>query len=70
MLEFETVRECAEYVFKQKYFALCENFLKLCRAYKDLTYDQIPEAKAALRAIEEFENFSEKFFGIDCQNYQ
>lgn len=65
MLEFETTQDCIEYVIRQKYMKLSEEFLNICRAHRDLTYDQIPEAKAALKEIEEFENFAEKYFGIN-----
>lgn len=70
MLKFETTQDCTEYVVRQKYLKLSQDFLNICRAHRDLTYDQIPEAKVALKEIEEFERFSEKYFGIKLDNQE
>lgn len=57
-------------IIKGKHLDLCGEFLHCCREHPDMPWEQIPEAAAALKTVEEYEWFILKYFKIDLSPKQ
>ena len=58
------------YIIKSTYSSLCGEFTRYCRERPDTPWDQIPEAVAALKTLEEYEAFVLKYYKIDLSPKQ